>query len=135
MYMLQILSMIHLHSKPELKEQELIWLYSFSFFPTKKKGKFSSPTEQFPFFASHSRLGFSSVASVQFCLLRNLKFKKHISRGDERILIFGGASSFITSLVAQMVKCLSTMWETWVRSLGWEDSLEKEMATHSSTLA
>ena len=39
------------------------------------------------------------------------------------------------SLVAQMVKCLPTMWETWVRSLGWEDLLEKEMATHSSTLA
>ena len=37
--------------------------------------------------------------------------------------------------VAQTVKHLSTMWETWVRSLGWEDSLEKEMATHSSTLA
>ena len=30
--------------------------------------------------------------------------------------------------------CLS-MWESWVQSLGWEDSLEKEMATHSSTLA
>ena len=42
---------------------------------------------------------------------------------------------FETSLVAQMVKRLSTMCETWVRSLGWEDSLEKEMATHSSTLA
>ena len=40
-----------------------------------------------------------------------------------------------TSLVAQMVKRLSTMQETWVRSLGWEDSLEKEMAPHSSTLA
>ena len=40
-----------------------------------------------------------------------------------------------TSLVVQMVKRLSTMQETWVRSLGWEDSLEKEMATHSSTLA
>ena len=40
-----------------------------------------------------------------------------------------------TSLVAQMVKHLSTMWETWVQSLGQEDSLEKEMATHSSTLA
>ena len=39
------------------------------------------------------------------------------------------------SLVAQTVKCLPTMWETWVRSLGWEDPLEKEMATHSSTLA
>ena len=37
--------------------------------------------------------------------------------------------------MAQMVKRLSTMRETWVRSLGWEDSLEKEMATHSSTLA
>jgi len=34
-----------------------------------------------------------------------------------------------------MVKCLSTMQETWVRALGWEDPLEKEMATHSSTIA
>ena len=39
------------------------------------------------------------------------------------------------SLVAQMVKCLPAMRETWVRSLGWEDPLEKEMATHSSILA
>ena len=39
------------------------------------------------------------------------------------------------SLVAQMVKCLSTMQETRVRSLGQEDPLEKEMAPHSSTLA
>ena len=37
--------------------------------------------------------------------------------------------------MAQMVKCLSTMWETWVRSLGREDPLEKEMATHFSILA
>ena len=40
-----------------------------------------------------------------------------------------------TSAVAQMVKRLPTMQETWVRSLGQEDPLEKEMATHSSTLA
>ena len=39
------------------------------------------------------------------------------------------------SLVAQRVKCLSAMQDTRVRSLGQEDSLEKEMATHSSTLA
>ena len=39
------------------------------------------------------------------------------------------------SLVAQMVKRLPAMWETWVQSLGQEDSLEKEMATHSSILA
>ena len=40
-----------------------------------------------------------------------------------------------TSLVVQMVKHLPTMWETWVQSLGQEDLLEKEMATHSSILA
>ena len=39
------------------------------------------------------------------------------------------------SLVAQMVKRLSAMQETRVRSLVWEDTLEKEMAAHSSTLA
>ena len=37
--------------------------------------------------------------------------------------------------MAQMVKHLSTMRETQVRSLGWEDTLEKEMAIHSSTIA
>ena len=50
-------------------------------------------------------------------------------------LIFSSPSKYWTSLVAQTVNCLSTMRETWVRSLGWEDALEKEMATHSSTLA
>ena len=39
------------------------------------------------------------------------------------------------SLVAQTVKRLYAMWETWVRSLGWEDPLEKEGAIHSSILA
>ena len=39
------------------------------------------------------------------------------------------------SLVAQMVKRLSTMRETWVQSLGREDPLEKEMAIHSSAIA
>ena len=43
--------------------------------------------------------------------------------------------TILTSLVAQMVKRLSTIQETWVQSLGGEDPLEKEMATHSSTLA
>ena len=41
----------------------------------------------------------------------------------------------MSSLVDQMVKCLPAMRETWVRSLGQEDSLEKEMAIHSSTSA
>ena len=40
---------------------------------------------------------------------------------------------FESSLVAQMVKRLPAMWETQVRSLGWEKPLEKGMATHSSS--
>ena len=42
---------------------------------------------------------------------------------------------YCASLVAQMVKRLPAMRETWVQSLGQEDRLEKEMATHSSILA
>ena len=42
---------------------------------------------------------------------------------------------FIASLMAQRLKCLPAMQETWVQSLGREDPLEKEMATHSSILA
>ena len=37
--------------------------------------------------------------------------------------------------MAQRVKRLSAMWETWVQSPGWEDPLEKEMASHSTILA
>ena len=39
------------------------------------------------------------------------------------------------SLVAQLVKDLPTMWETWVRSLGWEDPMENAKAIHSGILA
>ena len=39
------------------------------------------------------------------------------------------------SFVAQLVKNLPAMWEIWVQSLGWEEPLEKETATHSSILA
>ena len=49
------------------------------------------------------------------------------------VLIF--FNIFRTSLVAQMVKNLLAMQETWVQSLGWEDPLEEEMTTYSSILA
>ena len=39
------------------------------------------------------------------------------------------------SLVAQLVKNWPAVWETWVQSLGWEDTLEKGKATHSNILA
>ena len=38
-------------------------------------------------------------------------------------------------LVAQSLKSLPAVWETWIQSLGLEDALEKEMATHSTILA
>ena len=39
------------------------------------------------------------------------------------------------SLASQMIKNLPAMWETWIRTLGWEDPLEEGMATHSSIAA
>ena len=47
----------------------------------------------------------------------------------------GGIIVKLASLVAQLIKNLPEVQETRVRSLGWEDPLEKEMATHSSILA
>ena len=49
-------------------------------------------------------------------------------------LIYQKYALLWTLLVAQTVKCLPTMLDTQVRSLGWEDPLEKEMTTQSSTL-
>ena len=50
-------------------------------------------------------------------------------RRDRLPLLYSWAS-----LVAQLVKDLLAMWETWVRSLGWEDPLEKGKASHPSIL-
>ena len=71
--------------------------------------------------------------------------KKRCSIGCRICQLIGGKYTHIhvftcayfraTSPVAQTVKHLPAMWETWVQSLGQEDPLEKEMATHSSTLA
>ena len=52
----------------------------------------------------------------------------------EFIFVYG-VLCLLASLVAQMVKGLPAMWETQVQSLGCEDPLEKEMATHCCTLA
>ena len=60
---------------------------------------------------------------------------KKCRRVQESTLTRGMWKICLTFPVAQMVKRLSTMRETWVRSLGREDSLEKTTATHSSTLA
>ena len=50
------------------------------------------------------------------------------------VFVFNLESLIRVSLVAQLVKSLPALWESWVQSLAWEHPLEKEMATHSSIL-
>ena len=61
---------------------------------------------------------------------RRLAWPLH--KDDIKFVMISPSGGF---LVAQLVKNLPAMWETWVRSLGWEDPLEKGKATHSSILA
>ena len=57
------------------------------------------------------------------------------SQVSKRALVTALKPFLSLSFVAQRLKRLPAMRETWVRSLGWKDPLEKEMATHSSILA
>ena len=57
------------------------------------------------------------------------------SRATVSLKVFSPSKGNLGSLVAQMVKNQPAMQETWARSLGWEDHLEKGMATHASILA
>ena len=65
----------------------------------------------------------------------HISFRLTRTNNMNSILILDVGSRKSVSLVAQMVKHLPTMRETWVRSLGWEDLLEKGKGTHSSILA
>ena len=80
---------------------------------------------------SSSPVSTSNLSSGHFngpILVTATFFPKHLKRHPQHL-------PFGASLVVQTVKNLPAMWETWVRSLGWEDPLEKGMATHSSILA
>ena len=63
-------------------------------------------------------------------LSTQLKNRQHVMYQYNGILFIQMAS-----LLAQTVKSLPAMWETWARSLGWENPLEEEMTTHFSILA
>ena len=87
-----------------------------------------------------SVLGICFQGTFQKCVIYSLyiyskameslfSLKGCLTRYMESSLIYWGFPG------AQMVKNLPSVRETWVRSLGWEDSLEEEMATHSSILA
>ena len=78
----------------------------------------------------------SSANGMQYCFFKS-RVHKHWWQMFLPLPLATNSSwnSSWTSLVAQMVKRLPPMWETWVQSLGREDLLEKEMAIHSSILA
>ena len=72
-------------------------------------------------------LGFTLTTFIYKCSSFNYSYHVHY--------IANAYISYRASLLAQRIKRLPAMQETWVRSLGWEDPLEKEMATHSNILA
>ena len=73
-------------------------------------------------------LAHTKYISINFIILTIFKYKFHLE-GIGYPLWYSWAS-----LVAQLVKNLPAVQETWVQSLGWEDLLEKGKATHSSIL-
>ena len=88
------------------------------------------------FKASYTQNGFpdSSVGKESTCNARNPSSIPGSGRSPEERKVYPFQYSW-ASLVAQLVKNPPTMQETWVKSLGWEDPLEKGKATHSSILA
>ena len=104
---------------PYVEKQKVFVLSLFvpSLYPLKKKNPLC-------------QIGFSSSAS-SLCITLNV-YERKLAGVFE---VFTQILTEMASLVAQTVKHLPAMRETWVQSLGREDPLEKEMATHSSTLA
>ena len=75
-------------------------------------------------------------ASINMRLCQLFRGRSKRSLHDSKVNNFKLNISLLkASLMAQTVKNLPAMWETWVWSLGWEDSLEERMATHSIILA
>ena len=79
-------------------------------------------------------LSHCSVGKESTCNARDPNFIPELGRSAEEGTGYPLQYSW-ASLVAQLVKNLPAMWETWARSLGWEDPLEKKKATNSSILA
>ena len=81
-------------------------------------------------YGAHAPIGLTS------CRKKQNKNPTLLSRQNEKnIYNYSYIHMLRASLVAQTVKNVPAMQETWVQSLGWEDPLEKGMATHSSILA
>ena len=100
-------------------------------------------TERLHFHFSLSCIGKGNSNPLQYSCLENPRDRGTwwaaiygVAQRRTRLKQLSSSSSYLwASLVAQTVKNLPTMRETWILSLGWEDLLEEGMATHSSFLA
>ena len=81
-----------------------------------------------------SGLAHSSAGKESVCSARDPNSIPRLGRSTAEGIGYPLQYSW-ASLVAQLVKTSPAMWETWIRSLGWEDLLEKGKATHSNILA
>ena len=82
---------------------------------------------------THAGFPDSSAGKESACNAGGPWFDSWVGRSTGEGIVYTLQYSW-ASLVAQLVKDLPAMWETWVQSLGWEDPLEKGMGTHSSIL-
>ena len=78
-------------------------------------------------------MGFSEITSLMLHILVVLMINVLLIIANIKLLLYGHVSW--ASLVAQLVKNPPAMQETWIRSLGWGEPLEKGKATHSRILA
>ena len=98
--------------------------------PKSQQNKNNSPTNELAI-----RVCKSQNKQNTWPALRTAEGDWHLLQKKKKKMIRALIRSSRTSLVAQTVKNTHTIWETWVRSLGWEDPLEKGMAIHSSRTA
>ena len=101
----------------------LLWPSYFKLYPLASLTSLS----YFTFYNSYSKLTYTICLSICFCHL-----KYNVNSMRKGVCLFGPTRGFLGDSV---VGIHLQMQETWVRSLGWEDSLEKEMATHSTIIA
>ena len=117
---------------------DLRYAFHFQLFPGPRA---DVPRHWVPSLTAGSLVPWITVNFTVYRLLTHYLSKERIQSFLSRpfIILFSSLLKNLeggwASLVAQRVKHLPAMWETWVRSLGWEDPLEMEMATHSSILA
>ena len=94
----------------------------------------NNPSEEREYPSQSSRV-LNATLGCKYCLKEDRTILVCFQGKQFNVTVIHVYAPAMDSLVAQTVKCLPATRETWVQFLGWEDPLEKEVATDSSTLA